>query len=59
MYLLVLILIEFDVENLPLANTDAGVAALVGLVTVMATLVLHRTVVTDGYLRIVDQGVCR
>ena len=38
-----LIFVKFDVEDFPLANADAGMTALMSLVTVMATEVLHRT----------------
>ena len=37
-------------EDFPFADADAGVTALVGLVTVMTTEVLHVTVIRDGYL---------
>ena len=44
-----LIFVKFDVEDFPLANADAGMTALMSLVTVMATEVLHRTVIRDCY----------
>ena len=42
-----LILVEFDVEDFPLANADAGMTALVSLVTVMAAEILHRAIIRD------------
>ena len=42
-----LILVEFDVEDFPLANADAGMTALVSLVTVMAAELLHRAIIRD------------
>ena len=42
-----LIFVEFDVENLPLVNTDAGVATLVRLVAVMAAEILHSAIISD------------
>ena len=44
---LVLILIKLNVEHFPFPDTDASVTALMGLVTVMATEVLHRAVICD------------
>ena len=41
------IFVKFDVEDFPLANGDAGMTALVGLVAVMATEVLHGAVISD------------
>ena len=41
------IFVKFDVKYFPLADTDAGVTALVGLVTIVATEVLHRTIISD------------
>jgi hypothetical protein len=35
------------VEDFPLADTDAGVTALVGLIAVMTSEVLHRAVIND------------
>ena len=45
-----LILVKFDVEDFPLANADAGVTALVSLVAVMATQVLHGAIVSNSDL---------
>ena len=41
------IFVKFDVKYFPLADTDAGMTALVGLVAVMATEVLHGAVISD------------
>ena len=38
-----------DVKDFPFTNADAGMTALMGLVAVMATEVLHGAVVGDGY----------
>ena len=43
----VLILVQFDVEDFPLSYADAGMAALMGLVAVLTTKVLHRSVIRD------------
>ena len=45
-----LILVEFDVEQLPLADGNAGVAALVVLVAVVAADVAEPAVIVDGDL---------
>ncbi len=36
-------------QQLPLADTDTGVAALMRLVTIMTSEVLHCTVISDYY----------
>ena len=36
-----LIFIKFDVKDLPLTNADAGMTALMGLVTIVTTEILH------------------
>ena len=36
-------------EDFPLADADTGVTALMRLVTVMATEVLHGAIIRDGY----------
>ena len=45
-----LIFVKFDVEDFPLADADAGVTALVSLVAVMATQVLHGAIVSNSDL---------
>ena len=41
------IFVKFDVKYFPLADTDAGMATLVGLVTVVTAEVLHRAIICD------------
>ena len=38
-----------DVKDFPFTNADAGMTALMGLVAVMATEVLHRAIIRDCY----------
>ena len=47
-----LVLVEFNMDDFPLANTNAGVTALMSLVAIMTAEVLHGAVI--GYCDFID-----
>ena len=44
-----LIFVEPDVQNLPIAYADTGMAALMALITIMTAKVLHLTLMVDSH----------
>ena len=45
---LLLVFVELNVQNLPVTYTDTGMAALMALVAIVTTKVLHLTLMVDS-----------
>ena len=48
MKVLLLVFVELDMKNLPVAYTDAGVTALMALVAIVTAKVLHLALLVDS-----------